>query len=1302
MAENITNVNLGKTLKTSVYGLLFMLFLCPASAWGVQNVTNTDDAGPGSLRAAVTAAGAGETIQFDASLAGQTISLLTPVTSTSGSALVYVVDGGGYVLIGPDATYTGNGLIQHTAATANRAYGGGLFVAGEYTGDLNQIVTNRTASATSATGHALALGGGIRADNNVGTFSGTISGNSALATVTAGAGNAQAQGGGASFNGTLGTFSGTASGNRAVANGVAVTIAQGGGVHAYKSITNLGGVVTDNLAQATADDPNTTMVQALGGGVYVREDIGTVSGTISDNRIVAEVSAAGGAPSYAAAYGGGVNASDSGVAATKNSIGTISGRITGNTVEAYNRGAGQADARGGGVFSFNHIGLVADTADISGNALIAEAAVDEARAYGGGIFAGSNPIATGGIGTLAGSVSRNTITITNTSTNTTEAGTYASGAGVHVEAIGLLSGTVANNTIISNSLAGAASMLGAGVNSRGDITEISGTIIGNTINAAHAESDITKRLLVSGVGAYVENHIGTISGKILNNSVVAENTAGRVDVFGGGVRAKTIGDISGEVSGNSLAATGNSSSVWTYASGGGVRTDGGIASISGTISHNSVNTSNIWGTSATGGGVWSGNGPIGDISGQILSNSLQATSQAGAALALGGGAGMKSLTTFSGLVSGNTASANSDSSLADSLGGGLYIEVPDSVTIIGGTFENNRAVAASVSSTARAEGGAIFLNTAGPGNNELTLAPTAGDIVFRGNTVSENGVVRPNDIHFGRWDLAQISDDDAELVIAGGTNAVYLPGGVTVDMNNGKAFTFTKSNAGRLLLGGDNDYNAAGGATVGWSTGAVALASDFTMHSSNSDPLTVNTGAMTLAPELGGRSQSLAMFDVTAMTAAGTTLSPTYLGFGELSGTWLMVTGATLPGLSDFTVRNDPNYFLQVGLTGDANNIYITANNAGLTQWLGRYPNILSDRVGLDGVFQQLRAPLGLPDQEAFYRAVRDNIQVFSLEAGVSQALVGLDYSAGIIGRNWNLFQQSRSNFAYSAGEYDENRPWYLWASYLGQRLDQDRRDRYFGYDSDLNGATVGLGYDLSPQASVGFYLAYGTGDTDYRELAAKVDSDIWQFGLLGNFQLDNGVHLKADLNYARIGNDSRRRTPLPQGWTGVNKASFDQAVYGFGLAGGYDFRPWDGGRVTPYLELRYQHLEQDSFTETGSPWAMRLDGVDADSFTSALGVELEHRLVTSGGVSVTPSFNAAWVHEFGDEKVAGRNAFVGSPGWYDVSSVSQDRDRARLGAGLAIGFMDDDRLSLKLGYQAEIGAHTTDQSYYGGLEFRF
>ncbi|MBN4071459.1 hypothetical protein JYT72_02995, partial [Crocinitomix catalasitica] len=69
-------------MTTPTLNKLLLLVLCLSFGTVGYNYTVTDagDAGPGTLREGVESATGGETIIFDASLAGSTIVLVTPIT----------------------------------------------------------------------------------------------------------------------------------------------------------------------------------------------------------------------------------------------------------------------------------------------------------------------------------------------------------------------------------------------------------------------------------------------------------------------------------------------------------------------------------------------------------------------------------------------------------------------------------------------------------------------------------------------------------------------------------------------------------------------------------------------------------------------------------------------------------------------------------------------------------------------------------------------------------------------------------------------------------------------------------------------------------------------------------------------------------------------------------------------------------------------------------------------------------------------------------------------------------------------
>ena len=204
--------------------LMAVVLAAPAQA-APFSVTNTADSGEGSLRQAISDANANageDTIAFDPSLSGQTITLASQLTITDSAGLT--IDGGS-----ADITVSGNNAVRVfdvrsgakltlnnlTVANGRGAGGGGI-----YNNAGTVAVTNSTLSGNSAP-YVSTSGGGI--ENNNGTLTvtnSTLSGNSA-----------DYKGGGIhNWNGgTLTVTNSTLSGNRVTD----VDYGSGGGIASY-------------------------------------------------------------------------------------------------------------------------------------------------------------------------------------------------------------------------------------------------------------------------------------------------------------------------------------------------------------------------------------------------------------------------------------------------------------------------------------------------------------------------------------------------------------------------------------------------------------------------------------------------------------------------------------------------------------------------------------------------------------------------------------------------------------------------------------------------------------------------------------------------------------------------------------------------------------------------------------------------------------------------------------------------------------------------------------------------------------
>jgi hypothetical protein len=307
----------------------------------VFTVTNTLNAGAGSLRAQVAHAGSGDQILFAPALTGQTIKLTTgaininkQLTISGPGALLLTISGSErqlIFLIGTSGNVSISGLTLTDARTAGR--GGAIQNNGALTLTSDQITSNSS------------LAGG--AVYNTGSL--TIS-NSTLSTNSARTGN-----GGAIFNhGTLNLTASTLSNNNAI-TGV------GGGISntpaASATISNCtfaanhalnGGALFESVGGTMSISESTIATNSVAGAGGGIRNAGAASAIQLTSTIIATNKSLSGHDVFGAVTSQGFNL----VGVTNGSSGWVSSDLTGKTGNALNPLLGPLANNGGPTFTF--------------------------------------------------------------------------------------------------------------------------------------------------------------------------------------------------------------------------------------------------------------------------------------------------------------------------------------------------------------------------------------------------------------------------------------------------------------------------------------------------------------------------------------------------------------------------------------------------------------------------------------------------------------------------------------------------------------------------------------------------------------------------------------------------------------------------------------------------------------------------------------------------------------------------------------------------------------------------------------
>ncbi len=277
-----------------------------------------------------------------------------------------------------------------------------------------------------------------------------------------------------------------------------------------------------------------------------------------------------------------------------------------------------------------------------------------------------------------------------------------------------------------------------------------------------------------------------------------------------------------------------------------------------------------------------------------------------------------------------------------------------------------------------------------------------------------------------------------------------------------------------------------------------------------------------------------------------------------------------------------------------------------------------------------------------------------------------------------------------------------FWIAGLGQSIDQNSRGGRTGYDSKGAGVAIGAEAAFGGGDSVGILgiaLAYSRDDIDSG--ASSADLDAWQAGIYAAWHL-GAFSLAGALGYGWTDTDFRRSV-VP----GVTaKADTDGRVLSGSVEIAYDIarslgmRRDIGLRIAPTAGLDVAHVTQDGFRERGAGILnLRVDKESDTQLWSSLGVAIGADFRLAGETRLRPELSLAWEHLFSGAPTVNSSLPIATGG-FSTRGVAQARDRAAIGAGVAVDF--GPTISAHLRYEGSFGSGYEGHRGSAGLSFRF
>ena len=194
--------------------------------------------------------------------------------------------------------------------------------------------------------------------------------------------------------------------------------------------------------------------------------------------------------------------------------------------------------------------------------------------------------------------------------------------------------------------------------------------------------------------------------------------------------------------------------------------------------------------------------------------------------------------------------------------------------------------------------------------------------------------------------------------------------------------------------------------------------------------------------------------------------------------------------------------------------------------------------------------------------------------------------------------------------------------------------------------------------------------------------------------------HLDGILSCGFLHTDTTRFIDVDPSIQQQADGSYDGGVFSLSAEGGYAYQ-LDWLTVEPTVGLKYAHLWQDSFSESGlagdgNNYGLKVNSVDMDSFRSALGVRLAAQFGKKDGVQFIPAVRAIWEHEFADRYADVNASFVGGSGNFDTRGVELGADSGVLGVGLTVAF--NKAIQGFVNYDANLNSQLNSSTVSGGL----
>ena len=272
-----------------------------------------------------------------------------------------------------------------------------------------------------------------------------------------------------------------------------------------------------------------------------------------------------------------------------------------------------------------------------------------------------------------------------------------------------------------------------------------------------------------------------------------------------------------------------------------------------------------------------------------------------------------------------------------------------------------------------------------------------------------------------------------------------------------------------------------------------------------------------------------------------------------------------------------------------------------------------------------------------------------------------------------------------------------FWVDLIGQWQHQKKSDNLFGYNDTTAGATIGADYRMH-NLVLGAALSYTYDSLHWKQSAGKATARSYYGGFYGRWN-----HEGFYINAAVLGAHNQFRTRRHLHFATINRDahshhSGNEWLANFGM--GYQVCS-QNFQWTPYINLDYVTLHQQSYTETGAKSLnLRVKTKNGTLFQGEGGILLTTKCCSCTGVFV-PTIKLAYINQTPFSSRNYHASFVNSS--CSFTGKGRDFERSLFAPGLILTYQRFScMMDASLFYDAEIGNRYWAQDVGLNISFRF